>query len=82
MTVPNGMKVWIEQDLCTGDGICEDEAPDVFEQGRDGTYVVKQGGVVVEGSGSQALANVPLGQEEAVIRAADRCPGECIFIEL
>ncbi len=24
------MKVWIDQDLCTGDGICEEIAPAVF----------------------------------------------------
>ena len=23
------MKVWIDQDLCTGDGLCEEIAPDV-----------------------------------------------------
>ncbi|MFC2177298.1 ferredoxin, partial [Actinomycetota bacterium] len=28
------LMVWIDQDLCTGDGICEEIAPDVF-QGRD-----------------------------------------------
>ena len=24
------MKVWIDQDLCTGDGLCEEIAPAVF----------------------------------------------------
>ncbi|HEY3673201.1 MAG TPA: ferredoxin, partial [Acidimicrobiia bacterium] len=24
------MKVWIDQDLCTGDGLCEEIAPSVF----------------------------------------------------
>ncbi|MCU0280931.1 MAG: ferredoxin [Acidimicrobiia bacterium] len=28
------MKVWIDQDLCTGDGLCEEIAPDVFVQAR------------------------------------------------
>jgi len=28
------------------------------------------------------LANVPAGQEEATIEAAEECPGECIFIEV
>jgi hypothetical protein len=27
------------------------------------------------------MANVPAGQEEAVIESAEDCPGECIFIE-
>ena len=30
------MKVWIDQDLCTGDGLCEEIAPDVFSL-LDGT---------------------------------------------
>jgi ferredoxin len=50
------MKVWIDQDLCTGDGLCEEIAP--------------------------GLANVPGSLEEAVIEAAEECPGECIFIEV
>ncbi|NCZ90909.1 MAG: ferredoxin, partial [Actinobacteria bacterium] len=24
------MRVWIDQDLCTGDGLCIDHCPDVF----------------------------------------------------
>ena len=28
------LMVWIDQDLCTGDGLCEEIAPDVFV-GRD-----------------------------------------------
>ena len=30
------MKVWIDQDLCTGDGLCEEIAPDVFVMDSDG----------------------------------------------
>ena len=30
------MKVWIDQDLCTGDGLCEEIAPDVFTLLDDG----------------------------------------------
>ena len=30
------MRVWIDQDLCTGDGLCLDHAPDVFLQLEDG----------------------------------------------
>ncbi|MSW93095.1 MAG: ferredoxin, partial [Actinobacteria bacterium] len=32
--------------------------------------------------GAAGLANVPAGQEDAVIESADECPGECIFIEV
>src|SRR3954471_16456779 len=30
------MKVWIDQDLCTGDGLCTDHAPDVFASRHSG----------------------------------------------
>ena len=30
------MKVWIDQDLCTGDGLCAEIAPDVFVMMSDG----------------------------------------------
>ena len=29
------MKVWIEQEYCTGDGVCEELCPAVFEMGDD-----------------------------------------------
>jgi hypothetical protein len=28
------------------------------------------------------MANIPAGQEEAVIESAEECPGECIFLEV
>ena len=31
--------------------------------------------------GAEGLANVPKGQEEAVVESAEECPGECIMIE-
>ena len=36
------MKVWIDQDLCTGDGLCEEIAPAVFFAQDDGLYYVKE----------------------------------------
>ena len=39
----NSMKVWIDQSLCTGDGICEEIAPDVFVGLDDGLFYVKEG---------------------------------------
>ena len=35
------MKVWIDQDLCTGDGLCEEIAPDVFTLLDDGLVSIK-----------------------------------------
>ena len=76
------MKVWIEQDLCTGDGLCEEIAPAVFVRDSDGLACVTEGGVQLPGGGPDTLALVPEGQEEATIEAAEECPGECIFIEV
>jgi ferredoxin len=76
------MKVWIDQDLCTGDGLCEEIAPAVFTLLDDGLAYVKEGPEVKnEPSGSGGIAVVPDGLEESVTEAAEECPGECIFIE-
>ncbi len=46
-----GMKVWIDQDLCTGDGLCEEIAPDVFTLLDDGLAYVKEGAKVFSDPG-------------------------------
>ena len=88
------LKVWIDQDLCTGDGLCAEIEPAIFEMHSDGLAYVKEafwptmfgpdGSPVGEpayqmGSG---LADVPEGMVESVIESAEDCPGECIFIEV
>jgi ferredoxin len=76
------LKVWIDQDLCTGDGLCEEIAPAVFTLLDDGLAYVKDDGVVFcDPGGADAQANVPNALVDAVIEAAQECPGECIFIE-
>ena len=76
------MKVWIDQDLCTGDGLCEEIAPDVFTLLDDGlAYVVEDGNVMSDPGGAEALANFADSQLDAVIESAEECPGECIYIE-
>ena len=80
------MKVWIDQDLCTGDGLCEEIAPDVFVGLDDGLFYVKEGDKIYSKEngnveGAEGVAVVPKGQEEAVIESAEECPGECIFLE-
>lgn len=82
---PN-MKVWIDQDLCTGDGLCEEIAPDVFTLLDDGLAYVKEGDKVyatAKGNpqGAEGLANFPDSRIDAVVESAEECPGECIFIE-
>ena len=76
------MKVWIDQDLCTGDGLCEEICPSVFTLLDDGLAYVKQGDDVLSSpGGAEGLAVVPAGMEDAVVEASEECPGECIFIE-
>jgi len=76
------MKVWIDQDLCTGDGLCEEICPAVFTLLDDGLAYVKEGvAVKSEPGGAAGLAVVPAEFEDAVVEASEECPGECIFIE-
>lgn len=75
------MKVWIDQDLCTGDGLCEEICPSVFTLLDDGLAYVKQGDTVLNSPGGSAqMADVSSDLEDAVTEAAEECPGECIFI--
>jgi ferredoxin len=78
-----GLRVWIDQDLCTGDGLCTDHAPEVFLQLEDGIAYVREGDRVFNDPGQAAgLARVPTASESRVVQAAEMCPGECIFIEV
>jgi ferredoxin len=77
------LRVWIDQDLCTGDGICTDHAPAVFTILEDGiAYVQEDGQALNDPGGPAQLASVPVELEERVVHAAAECPGECIFVEL
>ena len=88
------LKVWIDQDLCTGDGLCAEIAPSVFQMHDDGlAYVKEQNWPTIYGpDGSpkgepalkmgEGLASVMSEDVEATIESAEECPGECIFIEL
>ena len=76
------MKVWIDQDLCTGDGLCEEICPSVFTLLDDGLAYVKVGvDVKSTPGGAEGIAVVPAGMEDAVTEASEEGPGECIFIE-
>jgi ferredoxin len=72
-------QVWIDQHLCTGDGLCVQYAPEVFEFDVDGLAYVK------DGTGDLQLApgarvGVPAHLRLEVIDAAKDCPGECIHV--
>jgi ferredoxin len=76
------MRVWIDQDLCTGDGLCVDHCHDVFVQLEDGiAYVMEEEQVLNDPGGSGSLALVAERHVQRVVDAAMACPGECIFIE-
>ena len=81
------MRVWIDQDLCTGDGLCAEIAPDVFIMLEDGIAYVQEDGKVYSKrrgnpEGAEGTAAVPGKLLEDVITAAEECPGECIFLEV
>ena len=83
MGMPRRVRVWIDQDLCTGDGLCTDHAPAVFTLLEDGIAYVKQDGMVLnDPGGAGSLAAVPQALERNAVQAAEDCPGECIFIEI
>jgi ferredoxin len=71
--------VWVDQDLCTGDGLCVQYAPEVFEFDVDGLAYVKDGsGELLSATG--ARAEVPERLRLDVIDSAKECPGACIHV--
>jgi ferredoxin len=77
--VPAPLKVWIDQDLCTGDGLCVQLAPQVFEFDVDGlAYVKGDDGELRTAPG--AAVGVPPRCVADVIESARGCPGDCIFV--
>jgi ferredoxin len=61
------MKVKIDPDLCTGDEICVQMCPEVFEMEDDKAVVLQE--------------EVPEELQDSVREAADSCPSEAIIIE-
>ena len=90
------MKVWIDQDLCTGDGLCVEICPSLFDMHDDGLAYVKEANwkslYGPDNSRSDksdpvlqmavGTATVPDELAEVAIEAAEECPGECIFLEV
>lgn len=72
------LDVWVDQDLCTGDGLCVQYAPEVFEFDVDGLAYVKQGEELLTAPGSRV--DVPTHLRLEVLDAARECPGECIHL--
>jgi ferredoxin len=84
------MRVWIDQSLCTGDGLCTEICPPLFDMHDDGLAYVKEADWpnLYVGSdngeptyqGGTGLALVPDHMAQDAIDAAEECPGECIFL--
>jgi len=74
------MKVWIDQDCCTGAGLCVDHCPDLFIVLDDGIGYVRDGDVIITDP-HHPSTSVPRRHEQAAIDAVERCPGECIHLE-
>ncbi len=73
------LEVWIDQDLCTGDGLCAQYAADVFELDIDGLAYVKDGAGDLQGAPGSRVP-VPADLVLNVIDSAKECPGECIHV--
>lgn len=82
-------KTWIDQDLCTGDGLCAEICPEIFYMHDDGLAYVKEvddrtglefGKPKHRMGGDDGLVTVPENLLDATIESAEECPGECIFM--
>lgn len=70
------MRVWIEEEYCTGDGLCADLCPAVFEMGDDGlAHVIGASAGLQDGI---PAVMVPEGLEDTVRDAEAQCAGECL----
>jgi ferredoxin len=66
--VSGGFKVVVDWDLCQGHGVCEGEAPEVFQLDEEGMM--------------QLLTETPpKSQREAVAKAVRYCPQRAISIQ-
>ncbi|MEV5431928.1 ferredoxin [Streptomyces sp. NPDC052701] len=73
------LEVWIDQSLCTGDGICAQYAPEIFELDIDGlAYVKDTEDELLQEPG--ATRRIPLDLLTDVVDSAKECPGECIHV--
>lgn len=62
------MRVNLDQDVCIGDGSCEEICPEVFELRDDGlAYVIQE--------------EPPAALKEKVAEAMEACPVEAISVE-
>lgn len=73
------MKVWVDHDVCTGDGLCAELSPAVFELVDSISHVRDHRGALLPSGVMVEVSDVDI---DGVLDAAEDCPGECIFIEV
>jgi ferredoxin len=60
------LQVWVDQDLCTGDGLCVQYAPEVFEFDIDGlAYVKDNAGELLQSPGVRRTDDVEIAGPDA-----------------
>ena len=69
------MKVWIDQDLCTGDGLCVDHCPEVFVLLDDGISYVHARGVPQNDPGGAASRTLSASFKPSRISKRPRAAG-------
>jgi ferredoxin len=70
-------KVTIDEKECTGCGLCyNDECPDVFMEGDDGTSSLQE----KFRKGGPALGEIPDNLKDCAVQAADACPVSAIVV--
>jgi ferredoxin len=62
------MKIAVDYDKCSGLGMCESVAPDVFEVEDDGSLTLH-------------LTEVPEGREDEMRQACEACPTEALSLQ-
>ena len=72
------MRVWIDQDECSGVGVCVQDCPQAFVLGSDGIAYVTVAGRMYA---SNEAATVDDSLLDSVLDAVENCPEQCIYVE-
>ena len=75
------IRVYIDQDQCTGSMVCESITSQVFVMDDDGLATVLENGVALPDGGAPFGAVVQPDQVALVKDASAACPGGCIHVD-
>jgi len=76
--VSEQLRVWIDQDLCTGDGLCVQYAPEVFEFDMTDSPTSRTTPASARRESRRGRCAERLRLD--VIDSAKECPGDCIHV--